>query len=69
MDDTQSEAVLQFITVTGADASEARSILESCGWNIDQAVELHFNLGGGGANTGAALTGGQRLEREPSPPF
>eukprot|EP00958_Prasinococcus_capsulatus_P010108 scaffold990_cov393-Prasinococcus_capsulatus_cf.AAC.8 len=50
MEDAQSEAVLQFVSITGAEAPEARSILESCAWNLEQAVELHYSLGGAAGN-------------------
>ena len=34
--------VEQFVSVTGAEVEEARSLLEACGGNLDLAVNMHM---------------------------
>ena len=42
----------QFMAVTGASVAEARSLLEACGGNLDLAVNMLMEGGGGGATPG-----------------
>ena len=39
----------QFVAVTGASVEDARVLLEACCGNLDLAVNMHLEGGGGGA--------------------
>jgi hypothetical protein len=47
------ELVAQFVGVTNATATEAEHLLEAAGWDLDSAVQLHFD-GAAAAATAAA---------------
>ena len=54
----------QFVAVTGASVATARSLLEACGGNLDLAVNMHMEEGGGGAaGTSTASIGPQSREK------
>ena len=42
------KSVDQFVAVTGASVEDARNLLEACGGNLDLAVNMHMERGGGG---------------------
>ena len=45
---TMDEKVQQFISITGSSVDAARSLLEACGGNVDLAINMHLESGGGG---------------------
>ena len=50
----------QFVSVTGASREVARSLLEACGGNLDLAINMHLE-GGGGAASGGPQAGPSSL--------
>ena len=48
-----AEKLEQFVSVTGAPREVARGLLEACGGNLDLAINMHLESGGGSANVGA----------------
>ena len=55
-----SEAVANFMAITGADEAAALAILEATGFELEAALNLHFAgagalEGGGGGGGGAGL--------------
>lgn len=44
-----SEAVANFVAITGADEGAALAMLEATGYNLEQAVQLHFAAAAGDA--------------------
>ena len=44
--------VEQFVMVTGAPLEVARSLLEACSGNLDLAINMHLESGGGGRGRG-----------------
>ena len=44
----------QFVSITGASAEVARNMLEACGGNLDLAINMQLESGGG---SGAAMGG------------
>jgi hypothetical protein len=53
----RSEVVANFVAITGADEVAALTMLEATGYNLEQAVDLHFaaNAGDGGGAADAAM--------------
>lgn len=55
-----SEAVANFVAITGADEAAALSMLEATGYQLEAAVNLFFasgDAGGAGSDVGAGLPG------------
>lgn len=49
----KDEALNAFISITNAEINVAQSLLEACNYEMDQAVDLYFNVHGGGTFGGA----------------
>ena len=58
----QSEILINFMDITGSDATEASSILLHSGWNLEAAVTRFFNL-----STGNAQRSDKNRPRDPIP--
>ncbi|CAG2180717.1 unnamed protein product, partial [Oppiella nova] len=50
-DPTQTDAMEQFCSITGADESMARTALESCNWNLELAVNMFVDQNDGQMDT------------------
>ena len=49
--------VKQFVAVTGSTPQVARNMLEACAGNLDMAINMHLECGGGGGGAGGNVGG------------
>ena len=50
--------VQQFVAVTGSTPQVARNMLEACAGNLDMAINMHLECGGGGGGGAGDSVGG-----------
>jgi hypothetical protein len=55
---SRDETLQEFLAITDANEAKALQMLESCDWNLQQAVELFFATSGGDGGAGGAGGGG-----------
>lgn len=59
----RDEQIAEFVGITNAPASEAEHLLEAAGWDLDTAVQLHFE--GAAASTTSAAPAAQMPDELP----